>query len=44
MWAAWREKMGSLGLGPQSNETAVYFSTCGLDVVENLQIVWIISE
>jgi len=36
--------MGRLGLGPRSNETALYYSTCGLDVVECLQIVLISSE
>jgi len=36
--------MGRLGLGPRSNETALYHSTCGLDVVEYLQIVLISSE
>lgn len=36
--------MGRLVLGPGNNETTLYCSTCGLDVVESLQIVWIGSE
>jgi hypothetical protein len=34
--------MGRLGLRPQSNETAVYYSTCRIDVVESLQVVGLV--